>query len=188
MSRGLDLRGRAMCEVSHGTSAKRMTNVRAVLRCAPQGGRSASDTSVSGVCDVCGEVRELSFAQWVGRIGRLSCFFAPRAECLICLCFSAARPPRTSRLLSCHRSVGALLLAVLARRFAKLRSDKIRTKRLGRGVAAESLQSMWCVLGGRRCVACRQVDRGEARERQLQCLCFADRAQEDDKQMDLGRT
>ncbi len=34
---------------------------------------------------------------WRGRFGRLSCFPAPRAECLIRLCFSAARAPRTSR-------------------------------------------------------------------------------------------
>jgi hypothetical protein len=69
------------------------------------------------------EVRELLFAQWVRRIGRLSCFFAPRAECLICLCFSAARPPRTSRPFILPSLGGGLGPAVPALSFAKLRSD-----------------------------------------------------------------
>src|SRR5215470_7952304 len=52
------------------------------------------------------EVHESLIGQQLGRSGRLLCFFAPRAECLIYLRFCAARPPRTSRLLSCHRAVG----------------------------------------------------------------------------------
>jgi len=67
--------------------------------------------------------------QCVARIGTLSCFRARCAKYLICRCYSAARPPRTSWLLSCHRSVGGLLLAVLASPLAKLRSPKIRTER-----------------------------------------------------------
>jgi hypothetical protein len=39
----LDLRGRVMHELSHGTSAKRMAHVRAVLRHDPQGGRNSCD-------------------------------------------------------------------------------------------------------------------------------------------------
>jgi hypothetical protein len=44
--------------------------------------------------------------QGVAPVGRLSCAIAPRAKCLMCLRSCATRPPRTSRLLSCHRSVG----------------------------------------------------------------------------------
>src|SRR5207302_11070578 len=88
------------------------------------------------------EVHELSLVQWVGRIGRLSFFLAPRAECLICLCFSAARPPRTSRLLSCHRSVGGLGLAVPSKTFSKLRSNKKPDQHPGRRTLASLLQSI----------------------------------------------
>jgi hypothetical protein len=52
------------------------------------------------------EVHKALIGPQLGRSGRLPCFFAPRAECLIYLRICAARPPRTSRLLSCHRAVG----------------------------------------------------------------------------------
>jgi hypothetical protein len=52
----------------------------------------------------------LALTQRVSRIGRLSCFFAPRVKSLTCLQFCSTRQPRTSRLLSCHRTVGLLLL------------------------------------------------------------------------------
>jgi hypothetical protein len=111
------------------------------------------------------------------------------AKVLILPRFSLVRPGRNVRLLSCHRSVGVLLLAVPARPFAKLRLHKIRTKRLGEGFAAESLQSMWGVLGGRTGASgVARSTEARPRERQLQCLCFADRAQEDDKQTGFGRT
>src|SRR5882724_86143 len=69
------------------------------------------------------EVHESLIDQRLGRDGGLPRFFAPRAECLIYLFFSAARPTRTSRLLSCPRSVGGLRSADPALSFAKLRSD-----------------------------------------------------------------
>jgi hypothetical protein len=134
------------------------------------------------------EVRELLFAQWIERIGRLSCFFAPRAECLICLCFSSARPPRTSRLLSCHRSVGVRRLAVRARPFAKLRSDKPRIRRPGSGFAADWLQATWGVVGGPhvdRASASRRIqDAGVAAVVPVRCRSGAGRRQADG----LGRT
>jgi hypothetical protein len=135
------------------------------------------------------EVHELSLVQWVGRIGRLSCFLAPRAECLICLCFSAARPPRTSRLLSCHRSVGGLLLAVPARCFAKLRSDKNQTKHPGSRFRAGSLQSICRVCGGRTCIKCREIDRsqdaGAAAAVSVLCRWKARGRQEDGSRSDV---
>src|SRR5437870_5114461 len=83
----------------------------------------------------------LPFVQWDARIGNLSCFSAPRAEYLICLCFSAAQPPRTSWLLSCHRSVGGLGLAVPAKSFANLRSNKKPDRLSGLRSLASLLQS-----------------------------------------------
>jgi len=69
-----------------------MADVRAALRRDLHLDRDARGTNVRWARDVASEVHELSFAQWVGGIGRLSCSLAPRAECLIYLCFSAARP------------------------------------------------------------------------------------------------
>ncbi len=61
-------------------------------------------------------------------------------------------------LISRHRSVGGLCLAVRERRFARLGSDKIRTKRLGKGlhrriVAVDAARPRWpqvrCASSGR---------------------------------------
>ena len=49
---------------------------------------------------------------------------------------------RTSRLLSCHLSVGGRLPAVPTRCFAKLRSDMTQILRLGSSFGAGSLQAM----------------------------------------------
>jgi hypothetical protein len=53
------------------------------------------------------EVRAVVTLQGVVRIGSLSFAGAPRARCLMCLNFSAARPSRSLRLLSCLRAVGS---------------------------------------------------------------------------------
>jgi hypothetical protein len=129
------------------------------------------------------EVRKVLIVQRVVRIGTLSCFPARCAKRLICLFYSAARPPGTSRLLSCHTSVGGRLPAVPARLFAKLRSHKVRTNRLGSSFAAGSLH-MTCRVFGRRtwrrvspdrqnpgrgsggsCVGSLQIGRGKATRR-----------------------
>jgi hypothetical protein len=86
---------------------------------------------------------------------------APRCKILIFLPSSALRLGRTLRLLSCHRSVDGLLIAVPAQPFAKLRSDKNQTKRHGSRFRACSLQSICRVFGDRTCVTCRQVDRSQ---------------------------
>jgi hypothetical protein len=52
------------------------------------------------------EVPVVAVFDGVARTGRLWCVIAPRAQRLICLRSSADRPRRTSRLLSCPRSVG----------------------------------------------------------------------------------
>jgi hypothetical protein len=107
------------------------------------------------------EVQVVSIFHGVMWIRRLSCLIAPRAKCLICLLSCATRPPRTSRLLSCHRSGGSLLLAVPARPFAKLRSDKNQTKRPGAGFRAGSLQSICRVFGGPHARHVSQIDRSQ---------------------------
>ena len=67
---------------------------------------SDTDIIVGGHGAEMREVRKVSTFQEVARIDRLSLLVAPRAKCLTCLRFSADGPPRTSRLLSCRRSVG----------------------------------------------------------------------------------
>jgi hypothetical protein len=93
---------------------------------------------------------------------------------------------RTSRLLSCHRSVGGLRPANPALSFAKLRSDKNQVPHLGSTFRAGSLQSLWCtnvrhVLPGRRkvgrgscggCARCLQNERRKSAGRRQ-----ADRSQ-----------
>src|SRR5262249_31408152 len=63
------------------------------------------------------------------RIGRLSCAGAHCAKSLIIALFPADRPPRTSRLLSCHRAVGRppphRLLAIRATSCEFLRSTSL---------------------------------------------------------------
>jgi hypothetical protein len=109
----------------------------------------------------------LVLAQWVGRIGRLSRVFAPRVKCLTCLHFCSTRPPRTSRLLSCPRSVGGLRRANPALFFAKLRSDKNPAKHPWQQfaciVTAADMPILW-------------------RPHVRPCLLFADRTQEGNKQ------
>ena len=79
--------------------------------------------------------------------GRLSCFFAPRAECLICLCFSAARPPRTSRPFiwpslggrsGPRRSCAALRQTAIARN-----SDHAPRERVRDRFVAVDMPSLW---------------------------------------------
>jgi hypothetical protein len=117
-----------------------MADVHVVLRQDLHGGRNARDATYARACDKCREVQELALAQGVGRTGRLSRFFAPRVKCLTCLQFCSTRPPRTSRLLSCHRSVDGWHPDVPARPFAKLRSDKKQAKYPGSSFGADSLQ------------------------------------------------
>ena len=131
---------------------------------------------------------ELALTQWVGQIGRLSRYFAPRVKCLMCLRSSATRPARTSRLLSCHRSVGGLRLASPAQFFAKLRSDKNQAKRSGSSFRAGTYCSRYVdSLAGRTCVMFAKWT--EARTQELHRLCplFADRTQEDGKQTGRGQ-
>jgi hypothetical protein len=117
-----------------------------------------------------GEVHESSLAQWVGRIRTLSSFFAPRAECLICLCFFAARPPRTSRLLSCP-SLGRRCAP--RRSCAVLRQTAIRQK-----AGSASRQHIPCRFVAVAMPTLRVYERAscvarstEARTRELRRLC-----------------
>ena len=136
-----------------------------------------------------GEVRELSFAQWVGRIGRLSCFL--RTSCGVSdLSMLFCRPTaRTSRLLSCHRSVGGLRPAVPARSFAKLRSDKNQTSTRQQIRVAGSLQSICRIFGDRTCVTRRQIERsqdaGAAAAVPVVCRSGAGRRQADGSRSDV---
>ena len=68
---------------------------------------------------------------------------------------------RTSRLLSCHRSVGGLRLASPAQFFAKLRSDKNQAKRSGSSFRADSLQPLCRLFGGPHVRHVRQMDRSQ---------------------------
>jgi hypothetical protein len=52
-----------------------MADVRAALRCDLHLDRDARARTFAECVTFAREVRELLFAQWVGRIGRLSCFF-----------------------------------------------------------------------------------------------------------------
>jgi hypothetical protein len=101
------------------------------------------------------------------------------------LFYSAARPCRTLRLLSCHRSVDVLRLASPARSFAKLRSDKNRAKRPGEGFRAESLQPLCRFFDRQKWIMF--ADRPKPERRRL-CALFANRAQESDRQVGLGWT
>jgi hypothetical protein len=71
------------------------------------------------------------------------------------------RPGHTSRLLSCHRSVGGLRLASPAQFFAKLRSDKNQAKRSGSSFRADSLQPLCRLFGGPHVRHVRQMDRSQ---------------------------
>src|SRR6266511_3940919 len=164
--------------------------------CAPCYAATSASIAVRGTrtfaerVTIADEVQESPFTQWVGRIGRLSCFFAPRAECLICLCYSAAQPPRTLRLLSCHRSVGGLGLAVPARSFAKLRTGKKQTKHSGSRFRAGLLRSICRIFGGRTCVTYCQIERsqdaGAAAAVPVVCRSGAGRRQADGSRSDVG--
>jgi hypothetical protein len=111
--------------------------------------------------DVCREVREFGLAQWVGRVRRLSCHFAPRVKRLMCLRSSPARPPRTSRLLSCHRSVGGWHPAVPARCFATLRSVKDQAKHPRSSFGADPLQRLCGPLAAAQPRHVRQIERSQ---------------------------
>lgn len=80
---------------------------------------------------------------------RLQAKNAPRCKLLMLFPSSAVRPERTSRLLSCHRSVGGLLPAFPARPFAKLRSDKKSNQTPDSSFRASSLQSIRRIFGDR---------------------------------------
>jgi len=73
--------------------------------------------------------------------------------------FAARRAEQTSFALILPSPVGGLRLAVPARCFAKLRSDKNQTKHSGSRFHAGSLQSICRVCGGRTCVTYREIDR-----------------------------
>jgi hypothetical protein len=126
----------------HGTSAEGMADVHAVLRRdLPLSRNGSPSRSRLGVSDVTAqprpmipdnpaasacEVRESVILHGLAESRTLRAENAPRCKTLIFLPSSALRPGRNVRLLSCHRSVGALLPDVTALSFAKLRSDKTR--------------------------------------------------------------
>src|SRR5262245_27102963 len=83
---------------------------------------------------------KVDFARFFG-ICTLRVENAHCAKVLMLPRFSLVRPGRTLRLLSCHRSVGGLGLAVPAKSFAKLRSKKTRPTP-GRRSLASLLQSI----------------------------------------------
>jgi hypothetical protein len=136
-----------------------------------------------------GEVREVLAFQQVGQTRRLWCKNAPRANCLICLFSSVAQPPRTSPLLSCHRSVGGLGLAVPAQSLAKLRTGKKQTKHCGSGFRAGSLQSICRIFGGRTCITCCEIEQsqgaGAAAAVPVVCRSGAGRPQADGSPSDV---
>ena len=100
---------------------------------------------------------------------RLRAKRTPRCNKLILLPSSTHRPGRTSRLLSCNRSVGGLVLADPARTFAKFRSDKARPS-ITRASAAPVCCSRYdeSLVTAR---ASRVAKLIEARTQQLTLLC-----------------
>jgi hypothetical protein len=68
--------------------------------------KTDAEIVIAGHGVIAREVRVVANFQGVVRIGRLSCTVAPRARSLMYMHFSAARPSRSLRLLSCHRAVG----------------------------------------------------------------------------------
>jgi hypothetical protein len=123
---------------------------------------------------------------------RLRAKSAPRRGELILLPSSTHRPGRTSRLLSCHRSISGVLLADLAQILAKMRSRKNRNQASREQVpwmfVAGDVPSLW-----RPHVRHVAPSRSQPRRRKLRRLCwlFADRAQNCDVVMsgivDSGR-
>jgi hypothetical protein len=110
------------------------------------------------------------------------------ANCLICLFYSAARPCRTLRLLSCHRSVDPLRLADPARIFAKMRSDKNATKHHGSRSRACLLHWVYRVFADRMYVMFARSTEPGTQELLPLCSLFADRMPEGDEQTGLART
>jgi hypothetical protein len=129
------------------------------------------------------EAREFKTMHRLAQNRRLQAKNAPRCRLLILFPSSAVRPPRTSRFLSCNQAVGVLRLAIPARPFAKVRSDKIRTKNPGkmfrcRIVAVIARRPRWPQVrrvspdrakSGRRscdgCARCLQIERRKATSR-----------------------
>jgi hypothetical protein len=113
---------------------------------------------------------------------------APRDKSMIFRPSADTSSRRRLRLLSCNRSVGGLLLAVLAKSIAKLRSNK---KQANTPVADPS--QVCCSRYVESLVTARasRVARlSEARTQELRrpCPLFAERAQESDQQTALGGT
>jgi hypothetical protein len=106
---------------------------------------------------------------------------APRDKSLIFRPSADNSSRRRLRLLSCPRSVGSLPLAVPARSFAKLRSDKKPDQAPRQQIPAGSLQSICRIFGDRTCVTCRQIERSQTQELRRLCPLFANRMQERDK-------
>ena len=73
-------------------------------------------------------VHVIANSQGVVRIGRLLCAITPRAKRLMYLRSSTVRPRRTSRFLSCPRTVGRSLLLKRATRCDILRTMAIRVQ------------------------------------------------------------
>jgi hypothetical protein len=126
-------------------------------------------------------------AQRLARNHRLKAKNAPRCKLLMLFSSSPVRPERTSRLLSCHRSVGGLRPASPALSFAKLRSDKNQAKRPGSSSRADSQQPVCQFFGGRTCVMFARSTKVRTPELQRRCPLFAERMQEGGKQTGLGR-
>jgi len=103
------------------------------------------------------EVRDSMILHRLAPNRRLRAKSAPRCNELILLPSSTHRPERTSRLLSCHRPVGGLRLAVPARSLAKLRSNKSSDPYLGSKFRVGSLQSTCLIFGDRTCAMCHQI-------------------------------
>ena len=80
------------------------------------------------------------------------------------------------------------VLAVPARSFAKLRSDRNPDQAPGSSFRADSLQSICRIFGGRTCVMFARSSEARTQELRRLCRLFADRTQEGDKQTALGRT
>ena len=100
------------------------------------------------------EVRVVAVLEGVVRIGRLSCAIAPRAKSPICMRSSTDRPRRTSRFLSCHRSVGCPPLPGLTVKRARMcaiprRMVKRPIMASGRMISAQTdCRLVSCLLSG----------------------------------------
>jgi hypothetical protein len=118
-----------------------------------------SSVSTSCARSLSSEVREAMILHRLAQDRRLWVKNAPHRKVLIFRHSSAVRPGRTSRLLSCHRSVGGRRRANPALSFAKSRSGDNQAKRPRNSFRADSLQLSCRLLGGQHARYVRPIDR-----------------------------